>query len=1111
MNVSDVIHGRVVTVDLRRADGERFPDDPAPKSEVFLTNGQGGEFLLRAGAETWEVEGAGPRDHDTLRQIAIRGLPRLARLAWLVQAAPANGQADRVLVRIHEFPAAFVWDNEPVDVGVDDRIVDDLRKRQKRHLSVEGAVQWLADRMLLPPRESDEPLKARALLSGSPVQDAGKKTAFRLYGAGFAVDVERGPDDRLRATRIVGARRAVEGDERRPIYLASGQIRFCDASIAGRFRSIARTELDTLVAQSGSYLGLWRTYNEKEREAILRRARRFRWVRYSSRRPLSDGAWRFLIDTENDLPERLDTLDGGSLEAGEVVPPAIQGEDSAGSSRPPRRPFTGELAGRQTSPPSLDLRPPPDQDDREPPGRGYIFMSLGGDEVRIQRRTDAWERIRSCANPIPQLGLIIEGQPVPERHGRRLQPITKAVRDVFPAPNDRQRNALDVALNTPDIALVQGPPGTGKTRVIAALQARLAEQDEGVGSGGLSGNTLLTSFQHDAVENAAAATRVMGLPAVKVGYRRGSDEARDGVEIWATQTVRAARGQAGAEDSVHGVLRTVREMAVTYLNAPAGRDEPAEVLRRVSEAAGLWLPSALADDLVRLRVELSRSPSIQAGDEDRAFALKAVRALRVEAAPFSDDGPANAHKALRRLRRLDGFTLTDEETACLEQAASQDPEAAVDDKLLARLREIRNALIDRLRPADDGSAAPRPHADVETVIMRVVDALTERAKETAPGADMAVAEWIEALEHDPDGVRDTVRHYSMVLAATCQQAVSQRMADAKGGEDTVFRTVIVDEAARSNPLDLLIPMARAERRIILVGDHRQLPHLLEPDIERELEQSVQEETRSALRQSLFERLFTELRKRERKDGVKRTVTLNRQYRMHPRLGRFVSEQFYKPHGEEFESGRAEEEFAHDVSLKDGTALAGKVAAWIDVPHERGPESEGRSKRRPAEARRVAEEAHAAVSRHLGLGVGVITFYAAQRDAILSSMCEIGLTERDGEGGFRIRDEWRRTSDGRERLRVGTVDAFQGKEFDVVFLSLTRSNRIQVKDEATRRRRYGFLLLENRLCVAMSRQHRLLVVVGDSAMATGSDAESSVPGLVAFHKLCEEPDGHIIRA
>ena len=200
-------------------------------------------------------------------------------------------------------------------------------------------------------------------------------------------------------------------------------------------------------------------------------------------------------------------------------------------------------------------------------------------------------------------------------------------------------------------------------------------------------------------------------------------------------------------------------------------------------------------------------------------------------------------------------------------------------------------------------------------------------------------------------------------------------------------------------------------------------------------------------------------------------------------------------------------------MKGGVSLAGKVATWIDVPLARGGERPGRSKRRPVEARRVAEETHAVTAQHPGLSVGVITFYAAQRDAILDAMsvASIGLTELDDEGSYRIRDGWHRTGDGRERLRVGTVDAFQGKEFDVVFLSLTRSNKIFVRDEATRRRRYGFLLLENRLCVAMSRQHRLLVVVGDRAMATGSEAEQSVPGLSAFLKLCEGPHGHIVHS
>ena len=82
------------------------------------------------------------------------------------------------------------------------------------------------------------------------------------------------------------------------------------------------------------------------------------------------------------------------------------------------------------------------------------------------------------------------------------------------------------------------------------------------------------------------------------------------------------------------------------------------------------------------------------------------------------------------------------------------------------------------------------------------------------------------------------------------------------GEDTVFANVIVDEAARANPLDLFIPMSRAERRIILVGDHRQLPHILEPDIESQLEQSVADATKTALKRSLFERLFQAMRARE---------------------------------------------------------------------------------------------------------------------------------------------------------------------------------------------------------------------------------------------------------
>ena len=331
-----------------------------------------------------------------------------------------------------------------------------------------------------------------------------------------------------------------------------------------------------------------------------------------------------------------------------------------------------------------------------------------------------------------------------------------------------------------------------------------------------------------------------------------------------------------------------------------------------------------------------------------------------------------------------------------------------------------------------------------------------------------------------------------------------------GNQTRVFENVVIDEAARVHPLDLLIPMAQAERRIILVGDHRQLPHLLEPDVERELQQSVEGAQQDALHQSLFERLFRILQEREQRDGIRRVVTLDRQYRMHPVLGTFVSDTFYAAHNprEAFGSGRPAEDFVHDLPGYEGA-----VAAWLDVPHALGGERGRQSKFRPVEAREVAREAQRLLNARADLSVGVISFYAEQVREIYRQMEDLGLTQRDEENELTIHPDYRETygADGRprERLRVGTVDAFQGMEFDVVLLSATRSNTLPATTPAQQRRRYGHLTLENRLCVAMSRQQRLLIVVGDVGMISAPDEDSAVPALDHFHALCKGPHGRIL--
>ncbi len=151
-----------------------------------------------------------------------------------------------------------------------------------------------------------------------------------------------------------------------------------------------------------------------------------------------------------------------------------------------------------------------------------------------------------------------------------------------------------------------------------------------------------------------------------------------------------------------------------------------------------------------------------------------------------------------------------------------------------------------------------------------------------------------------------------------------------------------------------------------------------------------------------------------------------------------------------------------------------------------------------------------------VSIGVITFYSAQRDEIFQQLAHHpSITARDEESReWQITEEWRRTPSGNERLRIGTVDAFQGKEFDIVLLSVVRSNAIRLSTDGqavdlfdkAANRKYGHLRLSNRMNVAMSRQRSLLVAVGDRAMARGRDAEAAVPALAEFLKLCEGVHG-----
>ena len=110
--------------------------------------------------------------------------------------------------------------------------------------------------------------------------------------------------------------------------------------------------------------------------------------------------------------------------------------------------------------------------------------------------------------------------------------------------------------------------------------------------------------------------------------------------------------------------------------------------------------------------------------------------------------------------------------------------------------------------------------------------------------------------------------------------------------------------------------------------------------------------------------------------------------------------------------------------------------------------------------------------------------------------ELMDVKQDNEGAYQISPDFQ-TCNGKEKLRIGSVDSFQGKEFDIVILSTVRSNRVP-RIEKTRRSVFGFLLSENRLNVAFSRAQKLVIVVGDGDMFADDYAKKYVAGLYEFY-------------
>jgi DNA replication ATP-dependent helicase Dna2 len=243
--------------------------------------------------------------------------------------------------------------------------------------------------------------------------------------------------------------------------------------------------------------------------------------------------------------------------------------------------------------------------------------------------------------------------------------------------NEAQNEAVNLAVNAEDFALVHGPPGTGKTYTIARTIRAMVEQGERV---------LLSAFTNRAVDNALEALRDQGFEdIVRVGTESGVREDMEDLRL----------EQAGNPGERVAELRDASVVAATTATCGSRimREQSFDVAL-VDEASQLTEPEThaavnLADRFVLVGDHQQLPPVVRS------------------------DGEAPASKNTSGEERSDDPRVNDLSTSLFERLINDHPEAGVMLDRQYRMAQGIQAFASRefydgdLRPASGEVAAQR--------------------------------------------------------------------------------------------------------------------------------------------------------------------------------------------------------------------------------------------------------------------------------------------------------------------------------------------------------------------------------------------------------------------
>ena len=560
----------------------------------------------------------------------------------------------------------------------------------------------------------------------------------------------------------------------------------------------------------------------------------------------------------------------------------------------------------------------------------------------------------------------------------------------FQKLNESQQEAVEAALGTEDFLLVEGPPGTGKTRFITEVILQTLQSNP-------EARILLSSQTHVALDNALERiqSQNLNLKLVRIGNH---EKVAEGVQMLLV------------EEQMNHWRQSVLTTSQQFLSQwAAQRNISAQEVEQATQLQELRNITLKIDGL---RTDLESRKR----ERDNLYPI-----------PYDP----------RKPKALEEYGISEEVRERLLQLEEEIDDLNRQAKLA---RDEKEKIVDRLQQISGSNVRKFLKLSVKELdgrLEKVID-LTHPDAQKLQRLLALQAEWADQFGRN-DQFNAAFLKRAQVIAGTC-------IGMPRDVQDIEFDLCIVDEASKATATEVLVPMARS-RRWILVGDSNQLP-----PFQDEASSNAQFLSKYDLKPDDVQETLFDLLLRTLPSACCKSLTI--QHRMVKPIGELISQCFYD--GKLRSNG--------PVLDPDLSHVLPKAVTWLTTASmpDRIEQAVRPSYNNACEVsviiqllrrlNRVVAESHGgAAEPQKKYEVAILTGYTAQRRLINRRL----NSELESLQALHI--------------ECNTVDAFQGREADIAIYSVTRSNN---------RGELGFLKKRERLNVALSRGRIGLVIVGD---------------------------------